>query len=517
MSVRWRILALEIASLVFIVAMIALMASALRLTDHFAGRVDGVHKRFEALADLDGRANNYGEQVASALLLGREKMADLQTARLDMEKVFARVNQATRDEIATLGGLAEVQAELPEIEENRRMLELYHAIDVSATRALALQRDGRQIEGIQLFNRDVAFRLANELQPQIDRALREERAEVGEQLDSIHDWQVRLWTAGVVLAVLALICLVALGSLLRRSIARPLEEIAGAAHKLAAGDYSQRLPLRDKNDFTDFAVALNEVAASGEKTAADLAARTAELRAADEQLKIIDSRRTQFLADVSHELRTPLTVLRGEADVALRGPNDAAELRQSIERIQGQAKDLGRLLEDLMAFARADAENQPYVVTEGRIDEVVAQTAEEAEVLAEPREARIAVSLDDGGALVRADFRRIRQALMVGLDNAVKHSPPGSTIGVHTETLGDMVAIRITDEGPGVSAEDQPHVFERFYRGRNEAELENEGLGIGLAIAKDIVARHHGTIALGNRSEGGAVLEIILPLAGSQP
>jgi len=514
MSVRWRIIALEIASLVFIAVMIALIAGALRLTDHFAGRIDGVHNRFEALADLDGRANNYGEQVASTLLLGREKMADLQTARLDMEKVFARINQATRDEINTLGGLSEVQAELPEIEENRRMLELYHAIDVNATRALALQRDGRQVEGIQLFNRDVAFRLANELQPQIDRALTSERGEVAEQLDAIHEWQARLLAAGVAIAVVALACLLTLGYLLRRSINRPLAEIADAAHKLAAGDYTVRVSSVGKGDFAGFANAINETAAASEKTAADLALRTRELQAASEQLRIIDSRRTQFLADVSHELRTPLTVLRGEADVALRGPADAGELRQAIERIQGQAKDLGRLLEDLMAFARADAENQPYVMAQGSVDEVVAQAADEAEILAEPREARIVLSLDDGGSQVEADFRRIRQALMIGLDNAVKHSPPGGSIGVETRHLGDHIAIRITDEGPGVSAEDQPHVFERFYRGRGEADLENEGLGIGLAIAKDIVERHRGTIALGNAPQGGALLEIVLPVAG---
>ena len=135
-------------------------------------------------------------------------------------------------------------------------------------------------------------------------------------------------------------------------------------------------------------------------------------------------------------------------------------------------------------------------------------------MLAEPREAKVKLDLGDDGSRVEADFRRIRQALMIGFDNAVKHSPPGGTIGVETALLGDSVAIRITDEGPGVSDEDQPRVFERFYRGRNENELENEGLGIGLAIAKDILHRHGGTISLGNRPEGGAVLEYILPLAG---
>jgi len=514
MSVRWRILALEIASLVFIVVMIALMAGALRLTDYYGGRVEGVHKRFEALADLDGRTNNYGEQVSNALLLGREKLEDLKTARLDMEKVFARLNQATRDELAALGGMSELQNELTEIEENRRMLELYHAIDISATRALALQRDGRQIEGMQLFGRDVAFRLSNELQPQIDRALQSERAEVGEQLDAIGEWQTRLWTAGAVLAVLALVTLLILGTFLRRTVMQPLAAVSAATRKLADGDYTQRLDPADKGDFTGIANAFNQVASTAEKNQVDLARRSEELQHVSEQLRLIDSRRTQFLADVSHELRTPLTVLRGEADIALRGRLDAAELRQSVERIQGQAADLARLLEDLLVFARADAENQPYAVKEGPLDEVVSLVAEEAEVLAEPREARIVLALGDEGCHVNADFRRLRQALMIGLDNAVKHSPPGGIIGVETALRGDNAVIRVTDEGPGVSEEDQPRVFERFYRGRNEGDLGNEGLGIGLAIAKDILDRLGGTISLGNRPEGGAVLEMTLPLAG---
>ena len=102
---------------------------------------------------------------------------------------------------------------------------------------------------------------------------------------------------------------------------------------------------------------------------------------------------------------------------------------------------------------------------------------------------------------------------MIGLDNAVKHSPPGSRIAVTTARTAETVRIEMADQGPGVSDEDRPRVFERFYRGHGEGELENQGLGIGLAIAKDIVERHGGSIRLDNGAGGGAVLTVELPLA----
>lgn len=102
---------------------------------------------------------------------------------------------------------------------------------------------------------------------------------------------------------------------------------------------------------------------------------------------------------------------------------------------------------------------------------------------------------------------------MIGLDNAVKHSPPGSRITVSTARTAEKASIAIADQGPGVSDDDKPRVFERFYRAHGEGELENQGLGIGLAIAKDIVERHGGSIRLDNGASGGAVLTLELPLA----
>lgn len=472
MAVRWRIVGLALASLVSIAAMIAVMAFGLGLADHFVQRVDAVHRRFEVIAELDGRANAYAKQVATVLLLGRAQMPAVQAARIGMERTFARLSRATRDELSLLGGGAAMEPELAQLEDVRRMIELYHAIDASAARALAAARDGKTAEATDLYGRDVAFRLANELQPLIDRALADERNDVAVQLAEVRRTQTIVLAAAGVLALVALAVLSLLGVLLYRAVRK-----------------------------------------SGARLEAEIETRTAELREANERLRAVDVRRTQFLADVSHELRTPLTVLRGEADVALRGQTSPEELRSALERIRGQSVELSHLLDDLIAFARTDAESQQHRPTDIRLDEVVSAAADEGQVLAEPREVTVVTELGDGGAHLDADFRRLKQALMIGLDNAVRHAPPGSRITLSTSRDAAAVRVRIADQGPGLADEDRPRVFERFYRGRGEADLLNQGLGIGLAIAKDIVERHGGSIRLDNGAAGGAVLTIELPVA----
>ena len=472
MTVRWRIVGLALASLLSLAAMIAVMAIGLGLADHYVKRVDAVHRRFEVIAELDGRINAYGREVASALLLGRANLPNVQAARIATERTFARLTRATRDEIAAMGGGPQMESELVELEDVRRMIELYHAIDMSSARALASARDGDTAAATEIYGRDIAFRLANELQPLIDSALADERNEVATELARVERTQAVIVTVAGILALVALIVLTLLGVLLYRAVRR-----------------------------------------SGERLESQIVARTAELSEANARLRAIDVKRTQLLAEVSHELRTPLTVLRGEADVALRGKPDADELRLSLERVRGQAAELSHLLDDLIAFARTDSEAQQHQPSRVRLDEVVAAATDEARVLASAREVEIVTESDDAGAEVEADFRRLRQALMIGLDNAVKHSPPGTRITVRTARQGVQVRLEIADQGPGVTEADRPRVFERFYRGAGEGELMNQGLGIGLAIAKDIVERHGGTIRLDNGDEGGAILVIELPLA----
>jgi len=471
MSIRSLIAALVLWAVLVLGALGAITAYALWQSGYLAQRVAGVHERLVTLAAIDGAANQYGENVAMVLLLNRNGLDFLGTSRVNMERNFARLSQVTRDEIGALAGVGDVQGELPELDNTRRMTELYHAIDRSTARMLIQLREGQQAEARELFNLEIAFRLSNELQPLIDSELAGEQDEVLALEDAAGAAQQNL----TVIAA-------AIGG-------------AGLVGFIIVGLFAWRALRRDE------AAATSKVAAQGEL-----------VRDAERRLGALEMRRAQFLADISHELRTPVTILRGEAEVGLRGSPGPDELRDTLERVQGQATELGELLEDLITYARADSEEQEFRPVPVPIGEIATAAAGEGASLAEPREVTIAALTEDDGATVTGDPRRLKRVLLIALDNAVKHSAPGSTVAIRTRRDGMNALIEVLDEGPGIDDDEKPKVFERFFRGRGERELHNRGIGIGLAIAREIVELHRGRINLDNRPEGGAILTVTLPL-----
>jgi two-component system OmpR family sensor kinase len=523
MSVGRRILALQLASIAVLAVAIALAWIGLWVADHGTRRAAAVTDRLDVLNQLDGEIGHYAQYTAEQLSVGRIKSAGLDSSRITIERLLAQLTQTTRAEISTLAGMAEIEQQLPELEGSRRIIEVYHAIDASVNRMLADLRGAQLTSAIEIYKVEISFRIANELRPLIESASAGERSEVTDQLAALG--RAETWVAGIAagFGIVAVLALAILALSARRALAEPLAGLTNRARILAAGGNDEPYAVAPGSEFASLATSLDRLSdsiveqrerfgAAGEKLAAEVEGRTAELRAANARLREIDHRRGQFLADVSHELRTPLTILRGEADVALRGKEDAVLQRQALERIQNEAAELGKLLEDLINYARTEAEDQPYVVADIRLDDVIVTAAQESETLAAPREVNIVVRLDDKGRHVSADFRRLKQGLLIGLDNAIKHSPPGGEVEIGAAVAGDQVAIRIADQGPGVAEIDLPHVFERFYRGRGNGEPMADGVGIGLAIAKEIVDRHAGSISLGNRPQGGAVLTILLPL-----
>ncbi len=470
MSIRQHVAALIVVAVLCLVGTLGAVAIGFWQAEQGADRIAAVERRFDVLSRLEAQASRYAAEVADALVGPRERLDGLQAARLDLERSFARLSQMTRSRISSAAGSGEIESQLPRLENARRMTELYHAIDRSAARALVLQRDGRPRDAVELFEREVSFRLSNELQPLIASDLGNERGQLQALSAAAAEGRRSALLAGGVVAAAGL----------------------GIVALLARGLFA--------------AVRRNERGTEAARDELDKASA-----AAKERIAALEARSTQFLADVSHELRTPVTILRGEADVALRGGADASRLRGALERIQGQAEELGELLDDLISFARAQAEAPETVSGVVAVREVVEAAAQEGELLAEPREVTVVADFGDEGALIEADARRLKRALLIGIDNAVKHSPPGGGISIETGREGGSAVIRIIDAGPGVSADEKPLVFERFFRGAAEKELQNRGIGVGLPIAKEIVEQHGGSIALDNGADGGAVLTIVLP------
>jgi signal transduction histidine kinase len=220
-------------------------------------------------------------------------------------------------------------------------------------------------------------------------------------------------------------------------------------------------------------------------------------------------RQREFAANASHELRTPLTVIRGSVDF-LRRHRDApvAEVEGTLDDIAAEATQLTTLVEDLLLLARSDSGAVTLERLPVDLGDVAADAASSLSTLAIEREVRMIV--DPEPATVTGDAARLRQLVVILVDNAIRHSPTGGEVSVRVRTDGQTGWLTVEDQGPGVRAEDVPHLFDRFYRA---PDAPPGGSGLGLSIASWISERHGGRIDVTNRPEGGARFTVRIPVA----
>lgn len=220
-------------------------------------------------------------------------------------------------------------------------------------------------------------------------------------------------------------------------------------------------------------------------------------------------RQREFAADASHELRTPLTVIRSSVEHLARhrdrpiGPDNEA-----LDDIDAEVSHLTSLVDDLLLLARSDSGAVQVERTPLDLGDVAFDAASALGRAAEARGVRVVV--DPEPAMVEGDHARLRQLVMILVDNAVRHSPRDATVRVTVRPAGTIAWIEVADEGPGVRPEDMAHVFDRFWRA---PEAPSGGTGLGLAIAKWISDRHGGRIGVANSETGGAVFRVELPAA----
>ena len=219
-------------------------------------------------------------------------------------------------------------------------------------------------------------------------------------------------------------------------------------------------------------------------------------------------RQREFVADASHELRTPLTLIKTNAEAWLRRtPHSTAGFyaRHILEEVD----QLSSLVSDLTTLALADARQlrlrpEPVELSQA-LRELIAHTAP----LVEERSLRLESRLEP--VTIEADPTRLRQLLLILLDNALAHTPVGGEVGLATHRVGGRARIVVEDTGSGIEAGDLPHVFERFYRADKARTREHGGTGLGLAIAKGIVEAHRGSIEVRSEPGRGTQVTVSLP------
>jgi signal transduction histidine kinase len=296
---------------------------------------------------------------------------------------------------------------------------------------------------------------------------------------------------GLAVAALVTVLLAGLASWwLSRSFMRPVAALTDAAEQLAQGDLGQRVPVERPDELGRLARSFNAMAANLE-----------------EQEKL---RRT-MVGDIAHELRTPLSNVRGYLEAVQEGvvSADAA----TIDSLHEETLLLSRLIQDLQELSLAEAGQLRLTV--GPVD--VAELLDAARRSGEPaaREQQVTLTVDALPDLppVAADAERMGQVLRNLLANAIRHTPVGGTVTLAAAAEKAGVAIRVVDSGPGIAPEHLPYVFERFYRVESGRERATGGAGLGLAIAKALVARQGGRLSAESAPDAGATFTVWLPAA----
>lgn len=240
--------------------------------------------------------------------------------------------------------------------------------------------------------------------------------------------------------------------------------------------------------------------------------RERELEMLAEQLRRADRLKDEFLAMLAHELRNPLAPIRNASELLERALPPGSELRSSVGILRRQATQLSRLVDDLLDVAR---------ITQGRIElhreaidvaSIIEQAIESVEPLMQRRAHQLRLSGERAGVFVHGDCARLVQCVGNLLNNAAKYTEPGGHIEVDVRAGAERVAIRVSDDGMGISAELLPQVFEFFVQGDRSLDRSQGGLGIGLSVVQRLIEMHGGQVSAHSEGVGrGAAFELSLP------
>ena len=375
----------------------------------------------------------------------------------------------------------------------------------------------------------------------LEQAVVRQRATSDLAKSQLADALARMRTASLLLAFISVALGVFAVVYFVKRMHQPFNALVQATTAIAQGNYTYRGFIGADDEFGQIARQLDATAIKLEAARAQsqsvrqglddaIAVKTADLTRSHEALLRVDSRRRQFFAEVSHELRTPVTVIRGEAEIALRGTDhDASYYRASLSRIVEASADLSRRVEDLLRLAKDNSQHyalklQPTylsVVVKAALSQITAVAANRNIAITQTGEV---ITPQAQHIMIHADKDRLQQVLIIVLENAVRYSEsPGQvSVGIHVDTAAGTANITVIDHGIGLSESESLEVFKRHFRGEKARQMRPDGAGLGLSIAQAIIIAHDGQINLENNvlsevnnpgtGSSGVRATIVLPL-----
>lgn len=297
---------------------------------------------------------------------------------------------------------------------------------------------------------------------------------------------------GILLAALGAVALaLVMAAVMARQLVFPIRRLTTAAQGIAAGDLTQQVPDSGNDEVGQLAQTFNEMA---------------------RKLDMGETQRRSLLADIAHELRNPLSTIQGNLEGMLDGvlPLEPGQ----VATVYDQTLMLSRLVEDLRMLSLAQAGELPLERSDTEVSRLVGRVVDDFKPLADSRRVALDMDIQEGLPVISVDEVRMGQVMSNLIGNALRYVPDDGAIVVKAQGIGNGngVELSVNDNGPGISAEDLPHLFERFYRVDRSRSRASGGSGLGLAIAKELVEAHGGKIWAESEPGIGSRFKLTLPI-----
>lgn len=290
-----------------------------------------------------------------------------------------------------------------------------------------------------------------------------------------------------------------LALLLSSKISRPLFRMKTSAAEMAQGNYDVHIPLNGPNEVQELALSINSLARDLKRTMTEI----------EKQERL----RRDFIANVSHELRTPLTIMRGFTEALLDGViTEPKRVNETYQTMRDETLRLNGLISELLDLSRLQTPTTHFELSKLDLAEVLTNSAMLLEQACLDKGIDLVINLPDDHFMISGNGDRLTQLLLILLDNAVKFTPSGGTIRIALSSNASTHLLEVADTGSGISEEDLPFVWERFYKSDKSRQRSGQaGTGLGLAIAKEIVEKHCAKVDIQSTCGIGTTFKIEFP------
>ena len=496
-----------------------------QVAGHFQ-RSQKAFQSFDRYERLSQEAYRYFKQQMDRLITSGDKAeSDLAKSKQRLyEAMQALRNDAIMDSIPVENIQNQQQDKAAELERVANLTAFLDASKYRFNEVERLRQQGKRNEALQALTKFSDEEIDVKFQTLIDIAIRAERNKAAQAKLELENLVAKSRWLAIVAGIMAAIFSLTAGILLLRRLQKPIEALMQGTHEIASGNLNYQIVLNSRDEFAYLASHFNkmavELALQQEKLRQNqaelehrVAERTQELEKLNQALKRMDAERREFLTDISHELRTPITVIRGEAEVTLRGEErDVEEYKDTLQRIVDLSMQLGKYVNDLLFLARSDSANLQFEWCEIDLTDLLSSSVEDFKVMAEESNIELVYSLPKDQIFVYGDKQRLRQVLFILGDNACRYSRAGGKIKITSWQSDKTFCISLTDQGIGIPAQDIERIFERNFRSKNASSLHNDGSGLGLSLAKSILHAHGGQLTVTSLEHVGSTFTISLPL-----